>query len=176
MRRPENVALFPGGAALRVWLPSRRIELSLPREPFSAPNAPGLRPSELFSSRVIEGRFPFPFSAPALPHKTREGLVSALQRLHPTRKAVPLIASRGFTSGRGRVLSWGSPPSRLSRQGSSPESISLSGSPLPLFPPGRLAAIGRASLRVSLSPAWLSPSEEGAGLHDVSGQLSFPTS
>jgi hypothetical protein len=176
MRRPENVTLFPGGAALRVWLPSRRIELSLPREPISAPNAPGLRPSELFSFRVIERRFPFPVSAPALPHKTREGLVSALQRLHPTRKAAPLIATRCFMSGRGRVLSWDSPPSRLSRRESSPGSISLPGSPLPLFPPGRLTTIGGASLRVSLSPAWRSPSEEGAGLLDVSGQLSSPSS
>jgi hypothetical protein len=176
MRRPENVTLFPGGAARRVWLPSRRIELSLPREPLSAPNAPGLYPSELFSFRVIEGRFPFPISAPALSHKTREGLVSALQRLDPTRKAAPLFAPRFFTSGRGRVLSWGSPPSRLSRRGSSPGSVSLPGSPLPLFPPGRLAAIGNVSLRVSLPSAWRFPSEEGAGLHDVSGQLSSPTS
>jgi hypothetical protein len=74
------------------------------------------------------------------------------------------------------VLSWDLPPSRLSRRESSPESISLSGSPLPLFPPGRLTTIGGESLRVSLSPAWLSPSEEGAGLLDVPGQLSSPTS
>jgi len=41
-----------------------------PGKPFSAPNALGLRPSELFSGPVIGGPFPDPLSARALFHKT----------------------------------------------------------------------------------------------------------
>jgi hypothetical protein len=34
--RPEAVSLTSGGSALRVWLPSQRLALSLPREPLGS--------------------------------------------------------------------------------------------------------------------------------------------
>jgi len=87
----------PSGAAPRVWLPSRRIlELSLPGKPLSAPNAPELRPSELCSSRMIERRLPFPSPLLRFLAKPSTGLAPTLQRLDPTRKAVPLIRNPTF--------------------------------------------------------------------------------
>jgi len=55
---------------------------------------------------MIEKEFPLPLSALALPYQTGLGLISALQRLTPTVKAVPLFATRGFNPGRGLLLSW----------------------------------------------------------------------
>jgi hypothetical protein len=82
-------ALLPGGAARRVWLPSRRIELSLPREPLSAPNAPGLCPSELFSFRMIEGRFPFPFPLLRFPTRPVRALYRRFSGFIPPGKPCP---------------------------------------------------------------------------------------
>jgi len=103
--RPGDSAASPGSHARRVWLPSQRVfQLFIPWKPLSAPDAPGLRLSELFSSPVIERRFPF--SSPLLHSPTKPNdLISVLQRLHPTGKAVPLFAPRGFSSGRGLLLS-----------------------------------------------------------------------
>jgi len=55
---------------------------------------------------MIEKEFPLSLSAPALSYQTVLGLIPALQQLHPTVKAVPLCATRGFIPGRGRLLSW----------------------------------------------------------------------
>jgi len=76
-------------------------KLSLPRKPVSAPNALELCPSELFSSRMIKGKFPPLFSALAFPRKTLSGLTPTLQRLDPTRKAVPLIRNPAVYAGSG---------------------------------------------------------------------------
>jgi hypothetical protein len=175
-RRPEIVALTSGSSALRVWLPSQRLSLSFPQELLSAPDAPELYPSELFSSRAIEGRLPFPFSAPALFHKPRKGFVPALQRLDPAREAVPLIAARVFTSGRGHLLSWVSPPFGLSLRGPSPESFSLPGSPLSFFRARRPRDLRDEEPQGFSVPGPASPSEKGTGPFDVSDRPSSPTS
>lgn len=97
MKRPE--AVCPGFLKVPTsgfGYPLAGSKLSLPREPVSAPNAHELFPSELFSTRVIERRLPFPFSALAFSHKTLPGLAPTLQRLDPTRTAVPLIRNPTF--------------------------------------------------------------------------------
>jgi len=70
----------------RVWLPSRcgYVKLSNPGRPLSAPNAPRLLPSKLFSHRMIEEEFPLPSPLLRFPKKPR-GLLSTLQWLTPTR-------------------------------------------------------------------------------------------
>jgi hypothetical protein len=109
-------------------------KLSLPRKPLSAPNALKLCPSELFSSRMIKGKFPSLFSALAFPRKTLTGLTPTLQRLDPTRKAVPLHRHPAFYAKSGtKVLSWDWPPLRRSLRRPSPRIVSLRGSPLSLF-------------------------------------------
>lgn len=50
---------------------------------------------------MIVKRFPFPLSAPALFRQTLSSLTSALQRLAPTEKAVPLIATQMFSPDQG---------------------------------------------------------------------------
>jgi hypothetical protein len=68
--------------------------------------------------------------------RTLIGLVPALQRLSPARRAVPLFAIRLFRPERGRMLSWVSSASQALSPTSRPESVSLSGSPSrPLFRP-----------------------------------------
>jgi hypothetical protein len=59
-RRPTGFTLPAGGPAPRVWLPFQRPRFPGPWKPFSAPNAHGLHPSELFSGLAIENRFPGP--------------------------------------------------------------------------------------------------------------------
>jgi len=61
--------------------------------------------------------------------RTLFGLVPALQRLSPARRAVPLSAIRLFRPERGRMLSWVSSASQALSPTDRPESISLSGSP-----------------------------------------------
>lgn len=51
---------FPEVPTSGFGYPRAVSKLALPREPLSAPNALELRPSELYSSRVIERRLPFP--------------------------------------------------------------------------------------------------------------------
>lgn len=68
---------------------------------FQLPTLLSFYPSELFSSRVIDGRFPFRLSALAFPHETLAGFAPTLQRFHPTRKAVPLICNPTFYVGSG---------------------------------------------------------------------------
>lgn len=87
--RPKSIAKLSGSAAPRVWLPSLRFESPTPLEVFSTSNAHGLRPSELSSFFAIGAGFHRPPSAPALSYKTLPDLVPALQRLTPTKKAVP---------------------------------------------------------------------------------------
>jgi hypothetical protein len=67
------------------------VSHSKPGKPLSVPNTLGLRPSKLFSSPMIDSPFRINLSAPALSYKTLSDLVSALQRLTPTGKAVPLL-------------------------------------------------------------------------------------
>jgi len=80
-------------------------QLSNPWKPLSAPNAHRLHPSELYSLKMIEEEFPLP--SPLLRFfKKPRGLPSALQRLAPILRAVPLLATGRISPGRGRLLSW----------------------------------------------------------------------
>jgi hypothetical protein len=100
--RPTGFTLPAGGPAPRVWLPFQRPQFPDPWKRFSAPNVRGLRPSELFSGPMIGNRFPGPL--PLSRFSTRPiDLVPAPQRLPPIEPAVPLIAPRVFSSGRGQV-------------------------------------------------------------------------
>jgi len=65
---------------------------SSPWKPLSASDAHGLSPSELFSSLVVERSFRILPSVLALRSETFVGFRPVLQRLTPTRKAVPLIS------------------------------------------------------------------------------------
>jgi len=77
----------------RVWLPFRCVfQLSNPWKPLSASNAPRLLPSELCSSQVIGKELPLSTPLLRFPDKPFN-LSSALQRLAPTWKAVPLYRS-----------------------------------------------------------------------------------
>jgi hypothetical protein len=89
-RRPGSFALLPSSFTLgfgyppgeMVWLPS-------PRGPLSAPNARGLRPSELCSSRVIGESSRTPLSAPALSGKTVTAMPRRSSGLLPPGKPCP---------------------------------------------------------------------------------------
>jgi hypothetical protein len=160
----------------RVWLPSQR-PLAIPtREGLSQPpTLLGFALQSLVSSRAIGPTFPP--SSPLLRFPTKPlGLVSALQRFDPASGSRPP-----------QVL-----PEGLVRVGGmcSPELSDLSGSPAvdphrkasPLPVPlsallsGCLTTTGLVSLKVSLSTAWLSPSEEGAGPYGLSHRLPSPAS
>jgi hypothetical protein len=62
----------------------------------SVPNAPGLRSSELFSSRVIGKPSRIPLSAPALPGKTLTALPLRSGGLLPPRKPCPFVPPGGL--------------------------------------------------------------------------------
>jgi len=156
MVRPGPSARVPGGTALRVWLPFRRPQHPFPRWPLSATNALGFTLQSLSpSGRSAEG-FPSP-SARALSHETRKGFAPALQRVHPIRKAVPLNATRFFTSGRGLLLSWAFPPFGISLRRPLPGSISLPGLPSRPSEPDGFSTVAPVDLRVSLPPVRLFP-------------------
>jgi hypothetical protein len=106
--RPENIALSSEGPAFRVWLPySRRCSLA----------APAL---EAFFSLQRSWASPFrallPSSNPKPVSRLRfrscallqdqMGLVPALQRFNPTRRAVSLNATQRINSGRDQLPSW----------------------------------------------------------------------
>lgn len=59
------------------------LQFSNPGRPLSAPNTLGLRPSELFSSQMIDEEFPLHSPLLRFPIKPL-GLISTLQRLAPT--------------------------------------------------------------------------------------------
>lgn len=142
--------------------------------PLSAPNALGLHPSEPYSFRVIEEEFPLPFPLWRFPKKPF-GLISALQRLDPTRKAVPLNASQRISLGRGPLLSWAFssleyfPPPFL------PAKHLPLQAPLPYLNPVGLTTCKIRNPRVSLTAAWLSPCAQGANPSDVCHLLSSAT-
>jgi hypothetical protein len=62
------------------------------------------------------------------------GHAPALQRIHPTKKAEPLVATRGINPGRDRMLSWAFKPPRFSPFMVGSESISLSKLPSRPYP------------------------------------------
>jgi hypothetical protein len=92
--RLESRAVLSKSPARRVWLPSRRRQLSRPRRPVSAPNAHGLRSPELSSDPMACPGFPP--DTPFLRFCVKPiGLTPALQRLtltgpavHPAREPV----------------------------------------------------------------------------------------
>jgi hypothetical protein len=59
----------------------------------------------------------------------------ALQRLDPTKKAEPFVATRRISPGQGRMLSWAFQPPRLSSLTNGLKSISLSKLPSHPYPP-----------------------------------------
>jgi hypothetical protein len=67
------------------------VSHSKPRKPLSVPNALGLRPTKPCSFLMIESPSRMTLSVHALSHETLTDLIPALQRLNPTRKAVPLL-------------------------------------------------------------------------------------
>jgi hypothetical protein len=121
-------------------------KLSLPREPLSAPNAHELRPSEPCLLPGDRKKVTLPLSAPAFSRKTLTGLAPTLQRLDPTRKAVPLICNPTFYVGSGTCALMGLttsqalPPKTLPMK-HLPSRLSLSALPIPKAsqPPGQLA-------------------------------------
>jgi hypothetical protein len=124
------------------------------RRPISASNTLELHPSELFSSRMIRSESLPPF--PLLRFSSKPfSLLSALQRLHPIRKAVPLFATRRISSGRGRLLSWvfssfgRFPPPSL------PQNHFPSADPSTILGPKSLSTHRTRILEVSLWTAWL---------------------
>jgi hypothetical protein len=75
------------GSTLRVWLPSRRLELPSSWKPFSASHTHGFCPSELFSNLMAP--LQFPAVDPLLRFVVKpKGLTSTLQRFPLTRLAV----------------------------------------------------------------------------------------
>jgi len=104
-RRLEAVALAPRSLTLGFGYPlDEMVWLAHPGKPLSAPNAPGLRSSELFSSSVIEKPFRVPLPPLHSPAKPYD-LAPVLRRFPPTQKAVPLFAPQVFSSGRDLLLS-----------------------------------------------------------------------
>jgi len=95
-RRPESVALLPESPTRRVWLPSRWYQPLNPWEPLSAPDTPGLRPSELSSSTVIGKTFRPPLSALALSLKTFSALNRRSDGFIPPWKPYPCALPDGL--------------------------------------------------------------------------------
>jgi len=142
---------------------------------FQPPTLMGFALQSFVSSRVISTVLPPP--CPLLRFLTKPlGLVSALQRFDPTRKAVPLGATRRISSGQGLMLSWAFRPLGLSRHRPRQEVIYTSRTPFPLFDSNCLTTARTVNLKVSLSATWLSPSEEGAGPFGLFHRLPSPTS
>lgn len=151
MRRPETLALASGGAARRVWLPFRRIQLSRPQELLSAPNAPELFPSERFSSRMIEDRFPYLSRSCAFLPDPRGASQRRFSGFIPSGKPSP-FSQPGFLRRVGGMCSLGlhhlsGAPFEDPRQRASPSPA------IPSHPsePEDLTISRTASLRVSLS-------------------------
>jgi hypothetical protein len=95
------------------------------------------------------------------------GLVSALQRVHPTEKAVPLVATQRFSPGQGLLLSWDLRVSQaLSPEKSSQRSSPPPGSPLTLRSKRPLNLLSPKSQGLRSSLARLLP-RKGAGLLDL---------
>jgi len=143
-----------------------------PREPLSAPNAPGLYSSELCSSPGVDVMFPL--HLPLLRSlKKPSGLLSALQRLAPPRKAVPLsVLPEGLVPVRASCSPELSFASRVLPPGSSEDLASphiLSPRGLPPFAP--LSTIGPDPQGLQFCRAWLSPSVKGADPSDVLHRL-----
>jgi len=136
-RRPSLRFRFPVGVSS--LLPSAR-EVSLsgfgyplsdvscldPREPLSAPNAPGLFSSELSSSPGVDEMFPL---HPPLMRffKKPLGLLSALQRFNPPKKAGPfyllpkgLVSVRALCSPESFLVSRALPPDSSDKRASPP--------------------------------------------------------
>jgi len=81
------------------WLPS-------PWWPFSASNAPGLHPPELFSLSVIRNRFPNPSFALALSWKTQRAFHRCSSDLHPPKEPRPSLPPKGLVRVGAFLLSW----------------------------------------------------------------------
>jgi len=102
------------------------------------------------------------------------GHVSALQRVHPTKKAEPLVASRRISPGRDRMLSWAHWSSRCSPFVDGSKIISLFELPSHPYPLStsrwRESWISRAHV-----PQRLAFPLRGADLLGLSGRLSPPS-
>jgi len=141
---------------------------------FQPPTLMGFALQSFVSFQVISTVLPPPY--PLLRFLTKPlGLVSALQRLDPTRKAVPLGATRRISSGQGLMLSWAFRPLGLSRHRPRQEVIYTPHTPFSLFDSNCLTTTRTVNPKVSLSATWLSPSEEGAGPSGLFHRLPSPT-
>jgi hypothetical protein len=143
----------------RVWLPSRCVfQLSYPRKPLSASNAPGFLPSELFSSLVIGAESLLSFSALALSQQTLRPIIGASAAFSHLGSRSP-YAPRRFSSGRGRSALLGLFTSRASPSDQPP----MESSPF------------HGSLFVSWVQKILQPTEPGT-LRSLSDRLGSPPS
>lgn len=96
-KRRGNVALLPRSLTLGFGYPLGEMAwLPKPWESLSTPNAPGLRSSEPFSSRVIGRPSRILLSAPALSDKTLTTLPRRSSGLLPPGKPCPFVPSGGL--------------------------------------------------------------------------------
>lgn len=144
---------FPEVPTSGFGYPLAGSKLLLPQGPLSVPNAHELRTSELCSSRMIERRLPFPFPLLRFLTKPYKGLAPTLQRVDPTRKAVPLGSQPNFLRrvGDGALLGF------TTFQVLYPKDPPREASPFTALPsrssvPEDLTISRTGSLKVSLSP------------------------
>jgi len=105
-KRPEGVALPPGSSALRVWLPSRRFQVSqAPGSLSQPPTLVGL-PLQSFPPPQWSKESFDPLIRPCAFPRNPHGFGAALRRFHPTMEAVPLVATGWIRPGRGPCFSW----------------------------------------------------------------------
>jgi hypothetical protein len=146
MNQPDPPEVPPAGFGY----PLDGVSYRSPWKPLSAPNAPGLRPSELSSSPGIERMFPPSLPLLRFPNKPL-GLLPALQRLHPPGKAVLLVALECLVRVGGSAL-LGLRPRGLSLRRTSEEASPFS-SPLSSFESNHLSMTRPRNPRVLLSAA-----------------------
>jgi hypothetical protein len=98
--RPACVALHPGSAALRVWLPFRRfLALKILGSLFQLPTLLGFSLRSFVPTGDRMPCFQGFFRSGAF-LANLYGLLPALQRLYPSRPAVPLVAPEGLVRAR----------------------------------------------------------------------------
>jgi hypothetical protein len=113
--RLRSFALLRRSSALRVWLPSRRLQSLSPLGDLLSQHS-WASPFRAFL--LSHGRIGVSASSSPLRCFPRNpcGLLPALQRLTPMKKAGPLFAPQRVRSGQGLVLSWAFWPLGSSRQ------------------------------------------------------------
>lgn len=134
-RRLKDVGLSFRSLLPRVWLPSRGCQHLHPWKPFSASNALGFRPSELFSTVGSKRKFPFSSFVLALFSKTFSAFGRRSDDLIPNNSFTPSSLPEGLAQvGALALLGFSDLAGSLSLSVAE-ESISLSSFPLSTFLP-----------------------------------------